>query len=284
MNSIEAAIRDGFSIFSNVITDKNVTARPDSFSTLNNNLLGRNSNNSLNVIKPRTPSPGNKTLSINDSPITVKSDTNNFYSPISPTSTLNIDNTLPKTTDKPLPKIPNDEELALTKKQGNEKGRGLKRFKSTPFLKKYNTLPKNVSELDLTNIESSQRSQRSKSSGFLKAVKSIPFFNNTNNYNYGIVKHLDEVWSNGIVINENNEIVLPSNIKPLNSKQLDFNLNKSNKLKFSVESKANTLFKELKLDDDKIKNNFWIDYDANKLRDKGFIFVEKNVFSDYYNF
>ena len=65
---------------------------------------------------------------------------------------------------------------------------------------------------------------------------------------------------------------------------MDFNLNKSNKLKFSVESKANTLFKELKLDDDKIKNNFWIDYDANKLRDKGFIFVEKNVFSDYYNF
>ena len=35
---------------------------------------------------------------------------------------------------------------------------------------------------------------------------------------------------------------------------------------------------------DKAKINFWIDYDANKLKSKGFIFVERIDESVYYNF
>ena len=208
----------------------------DSFSTLNKNFLGIESNSSLNNV--RTKRPSISTLSsINDSPITIKSDAdisnfNKYNSPITPTSTLNI--------NKKLPEIPNT------------------------------TLKNNVSDLYLKNVESSQTNNKS---NLLRKFKSLPFLRVKNPYSDSIVKHLDAVWKNIFNINDKNEIVIPDNIKNLDLKQL--NLNNSKSLLDIVNKNVNYLFEDNpKLD--KTKTNFWIEYDANKVKSKGFIFVEIN--------
>lgn len=228
--------------------------------------MGRNSNNSLNNINPITPT-------IVESPTSVKSDTNNFSSTISPTSIFNI--------DKQLPEIPKNN--YLNTESLNKNSKFLKRFKSTPFIGKSDkmTLQKNVSELNLTNVESQQRNKISGS--FLKLVKPIPNLNK--GYNNNISKYLDEFWSVTIDINEKNEIVLPSNIRPLNSKHLQSNFNELNE---TLTKKVNPLLNGITQSelDDKIKNKFWINYKGRNSKSIGFIFVEKirKDFTEYYSY
>lgn len=261
-NSIEKLIKEGFGVFTNIkpMNQKSFESlkiqQPlnDSFSTLNRNFLGMDSNNSLNVIRPKTPSI-NTISSINDSPITIKSDTNINYLnnyPKSPTSTLNV--------DKKLPNIPSSETstLNINKKLPDD------------FLKK------NISELSLKNVDSMQTKKTS-----LRRIYSLPFIRKS--YSESLIKHLDGIWDIRMDINAKNEIVIPNDIKNLNSNRLK--LNNSYLLLDIVNNNVNSLLNVNSPQlGDIVKPYLWIEYDASKPKSKGFIFVEKNEISDYYNF
>lgn len=176
-NSIEKLIKDSLGIFTNhkPMSQKSFDIQEpinDSFSTINRNFLGIDANNTLAVIRPKTPSI-NTLSSINESPI-------------SPTSTLNI--------NKKLPELPKSE------------------------------LQTNISDSDL-NSKNFTTHKSKKNSFLIRKMKSLPALIKRP-YTDSLIIHLDETWNNyGIVINDNNEIVIPDNIKSLNSNQLKLNDN-----------------------------------------------------------
>lgn len=140
--------------------------------------------NTSTIIRPKTPSI--KTISsFNDSPTTLKTEknVNNYNSPISPTSTLNINKKLPKTPPAPYCVCVGRDDI------------------------------NNLSEVNLNNVESNQQKS------LLKRIKSLPFLKKP--YSESMDKYINPILRKNIFINDKNEIVLPDNIKNLNNLRLN---------------------------------------------------------------
>jgi hypothetical protein len=257
-NEYVSFIKKGFSLVTNPIQRKSLNSTPfrDSFSSSNSNFLGRNP-----LVRPKTPSISSaystdlplrlNTNNLNNSnpEISPHTATTIKPSPITPsTITKNFKNDLTNfNIDKDLPKIPGD-------------------------------LNGDVEDLKIN--DNSLNSTNTKNN-ILRKVRSLPFLKHT--YDKDLVIFLDNHWKSiGLSINNKNEIELPNNIKNLSDDQ--FKLNSNNALMKVVNTNMRQLFEDNPILDDKLKDKFWIEYDAKYKKNKGFVFIEKDNYNYKYEF
>jgi hypothetical protein len=153
--------------------------------------------------------------------------------------------------------------------------------------------PSTMSPISTLNIEKElpkipMEDNSSSKKSIIKKVKSVPlfrkktyenisfpFFNKKTysdsfekTYSDSLISNLESHFNQfGLILDKNHIIVLPGNVKILND--LSLNLPDEN-----LGNNMNKLFGNKLQLDEKQKGNFWIEYDSNNTKNKGFIFME----------